>query len=278
MMQAPILLEPTTTKLTAAAEGAVIVSGSHGGRYPGYAAAKAHVRAVVLNDAGVGKDEAGIGSLPYLEALNIAAATVSFESARIGDAADMMARGRISHANGVARAAGVVPGMPCAQAAELLRATAHVIAVPPALGESRSEVLVPGGKRRIVLLDSAALVGPQDVGQIVVTGSHGGLVGGNPAMALQVDGFAGVFNDAGGGADGAGLTRLPALDARGIAAVTVAAMSARIGEAASMFHDGVVSAANESARRLGARVGEPANALLARWALLDQGLQPYATR
>ncbi|KQW56424.1 hypothetical protein [Variovorax sp. Root411] len=268
-MPVPILLEPTTTKLNAQAEGAVIVSGSHGGRYPGYAAAKARVRAVVLNDAGVGKDEAGIGSLPYLEALGIAAATVSHASCRIGDAADMMARGHISHANAIARAAGVLPGMACAHAAELLRDAPCVVAQPPTLGESRTEVVVPDGKRRIMLLDSAALVRPQDVGQIVVTGSHGALVGGNPAMALQVDGFAGVFNDAGGGAEGAGFTRLPALDMRGIAAITVAASSARIGEAGSIFHDGVVSAANETALRLGAQAGQRANELLTRWAMLD---------
>ena len=268
-MPVPILLEPTTTKLTAQADGAVVVSGSHGGRYPGYAAAKAHVRAVILNDAGVGKDDAGVGSLPYLEALGIAAATVSFSSCRIGDAADMVERGRISHANAAARAVGVAPGMPCARAAELLRDAPHVVAQPPLLGESRAEVVVPGGKRRIMLLDSAALVGPQDVGQIVVTGSHGGLVGGKPAMALQVDAFAGVFNDAGGGADGAGLTRLPALEARGIAAFTVAASSARIGEAGSVFHEGVVSAANATALRLGARIGQRAEDLLARWALLE---------
>lgn len=262
-----VLLAPTTTKLPDAAPGAVIVSGSHGGRYPGYAVASAGVRAVILNDAGVGKDSAGIGSLPYLEALGFAAATVSHATCRIGDAQDMMARGTISHANAVAAACGVVAGQPCAEAAELLRGAPLRRVDPPRLGEARSEDAPAGAVRRIVLLDSAALVEPGDAGQIVVTGSHGGLVGGVPAMALRTDAYAAVFNDAGGGADDAGLTRLPALDERGIAAFVVAAASARIGEAASSYRDGVVSRANAAARRLGAVPGAPALHVLRAWAM-----------
>lgn len=269
LLDVAILLEPTTTKLTETARGAVVVSGSHGGRYPGYSVAKAGVRAVILNDGGVGKDSAGIGSLPYLEALGIAAATVSHMSCRIGDAQDMMARGRVSHANAVARQAGVFEGQACADAAEALQRAPHGESKPPALGEARTMLDLEGSARRVVLIDSAALVKPEDAGQIVVTGSHGGLVGGNPAMALQVAGFAGVFNDAGGGADGAGLTRLPALDARGIAGLTVSAPSARIGEARSTWEDGVVSHANTRARTLGAVEGEALQPLLRRWAALE---------
>lgn len=76
-MPAPdaIILAHSVTKLGADAGGAVVVSGSHGGVYPGYLAAKAAVRAVILNNAGIGKDEPGIGALHYLDALGIAAAT-----------------------------------------------------------------------------------------------------------------------------------------------------------------------------------------------------------
>jgi hypothetical protein len=64
-----------------------------------------------------------------------------------------------------------------------------------------------------------------------VTGSHGDLVGDDPKMVLRVDGFAAAFNDAGIGIDRAGLGWLAPLDARGIAVITVAAATARIGEA-----------------------------------------------
>ena len=121
---------------------------------------------------------------------------------------------------------------------------------------------LPGARRRIVLIDSASLVKPEDAGQIVITGSHGGLIGGDARFALQVDAVVAAFNDAGVGPDACGRTRLPALDTRGVAAVTVAHTSARIGDARSTYHDGVVSAANVMALRLGARVGIPVQAFI----------------
>lgn len=263
--QPGILLADTITKLPPEAVGAVVVSGSHGGRYPGYLAARAGVRAVILNDAGIGRDEAGIGSLAYLEALGIAAATVSHLSCLIGDTVDMLERGIISRANGPARLAGVRQGCPCREAADLLKAAPHLPVAAPPIGEARREFAVTGSRRRIWLLDSASLVRPEDAGEIVVTGSHGGLIGGDPALALRVQADIAVFNDA-GRPDGPGLSRLPALEARGMAAVTVSARSARIGDAASTFHDGIVSAANAPAAARGACPGEPLAAWLTRMA------------
>ena len=256
----------TITKLPPDAWGSVVVCGSHGGRYPGVLAAAAGVRAVIFNDAGVGRDGAGVGSLPLLEAFGVAAATVCAQSCEIGSAADMLARGVVSHANAPARAAGVAAGLSCREAAERLASAPHARAGAVAHEEARSEAPAPG-PRRIVLLDSASLVQPDDSGQIIVTGSHGGLIGGAPAMALRVDAFAAAFNDA-GRPDGPGATRLPALDARGVAAITVSAASARIGEGASTFEDGIVSAANATASRLGAEGGAPARPLLERWSAL----------
>lgn len=260
-----IVVADTITKLPEGALGGVVVSGSHGGRYPGYMAAAGGVRAVLLCDAGIGREEAGIGALPYLEMLGIAAAAVSHLSCRIGDTADMLARGRVSRFNAVAAAVGVQEGDSTLEAARKLRAAPHVPVKPEPLGEARGYI-DHAGRRRIVLLDSAALVGPEDVGQIVVTGSHGGLVGGNPALALRVDGFAGVYNDAGIGIEDAGIARLPALDARGIAGFTVSAASARIGEARSTFEDGIISAVNRVAAGIGAEVGMRARDVLLAWA------------
>jgi hypothetical protein len=262
----PIIEAPTITSLPPEARGAVVVSGSHGGRYPGYLAAKAKVRAVILNDAGVGRDGAGIASLGDLERYGIAAAAVSHASARIGDSADMMSRGVISHANAPARAAGVVLGIGCREAAERLLAAHLVEAEPEPFGETRSVLELSGAARRLVLVDSAAQVVAGDAGQIIVTGSHGGLVGGDPRLALRVAGYAGVFNDAGVGIDNAGIARLPALDRRGIAAFTVSAASAAIGDAGSAYRDGVISVANEAALARGARPGLRAREVIDLWA------------
>jgi hypothetical protein len=262
-----IILAPTITKLPSQARSAVVVSGSHGGLYPGHLAAKAGVRAVILNDAGGGLDNAGAGALSYLARYGIAAATIAHTSARIGDAADMLNRGLVSQLNAQAQAAGVVIGMGCKQAAQALLAATPVEVTPDPYRETRQSVRLAGARRSIVLLDSAAQVDAADVGQIIVTGSHGGLVGGDLHLALRVRGFAGVFNDAGIGIDDAGITRLPALADQGIPAFTVAARSARIGEAASTYQQGIISTVNSLAASRGARPQLPAKEVLDLWAL-----------
>jgi hypothetical protein len=99
------------------------------------------------------------------------------------------------------------------------------------------------------------LVQPEDRDRILVVGSHGGILAGKPKTALKYDAIAAVFNDAGVGADGAALTRLPPLDARGIAAATVDCMSARIGDARSAWETGILTHVNRTAEKLGARLG-----------------------
>ena len=88
-----------------------------------------------------------------------------------------------------------------------------------------------------------------------VSGSHGGLVEGDPAMALRVDAAAALFNDAGIGIEEAGIGRLPALDARGMPAAVVAASSARIGDGRSTYRDGVISRINTEGEKKGGKPG-----------------------
>ena len=80
----------------------------------------------------------------------------------------------------------------------------------------------------------------------------------------EADVFAAFFNDAGGGKDGAGWSRLPALDARGIASATVSCHTARIGDGRSTYETGVLSRVNEVARRLELREGMTAREAVAR--------------
>ena len=244
-----------------APRGKVIVAASHGAIYAAYLAAKAQVRAVILNDAGVGRDGAGIGGLAYLEGFGLAAATIAHDSARIGDGADMLARGRISHVNAPARARGVAPGQSCGDAAERLRSAPDFTRAVPDLEETRSLMLA--GPPPVWAVDSASLVLPEDTGTIVITGSHGGLLGGRPETALKVDARVAVYSDASIGADEAGISRLPALATRGIAAATVSAASARIGDAKSLYQDGVISHVNTVAAAAGARPGMTTRAFVA---------------
>lgn len=267
MNDAAPLCANTATKLgDGAAVARVLVCGSHGGVYPAYLACLARVRALILNDAGIGKDCAGVACLDYCSALGMAAAVIDHRSARIGDAGDMLARGTVSALNRQAEACGVAPGIDCAAAARLLAAAPQGHGEPPPYSEARTLLDPPVGPLAVWLLDSASLVRPEDAGQIVITGSHGGLIGANPAAALRADVNvrAALFNDAGIGADRAGIGRLPALAERGIAAATVAAASARIGDAASSYRDGVLSCVNAAAAALGVAPGQSAQTFLGR--------------
>jgi len=250
----PVLAD-SITKAGESAAGRVVVTGSHGGIYAAYLACKSKCRAVIFNDAGIGFDSAGIGGLAWLEPQGMAAAAIDTASAEIGNAAQMLARGRISSVNNNAQKLGLKQGMPCAQAAELLAVAPPPDDVCPVIREGREVLNLHGATRRLILVDSASLVISSDRDQVVVTGSHGALFGGNPANALKVDALLALFNDAG---SKTGTTRLPALNERGVAAVTVAANSARIGDARSTWEDGIISALNTAAERLGAQIGTPA--------------------
>ena len=92
----------------------VVVTGSHGGQSAGRYALAVHARLYVFNDAGVGKDEAGIAALAMLDAAGRPAVAVAHTSARIGEAADTWNGGVISRVNAAAAAGGY-------RAGELLR-------------------------------------------------------------------------------------------------------------------------------------------------------------
>ena len=107
----------------------------------------------------------------------------------------------------------------------------------------------------LVLLDSVTQVEFRHAGQLVVTGSHGGASVVPYARAVRA--WLYVFNDAGVGKDGAGIAALDLLQTDGIAAVTVAHTSARIGEALDSWQHGVVSHVNAAALALGLQAGQP---------------------
>ena len=105
-----IVIMDSITKLTPEDAGGMVVSASHGGASSGEFALEVPLKAVFFNDAGVGKDDAGIAALAMLQARGVAGGTVSHTSARIGDAQDMWDHGVVSHVNERARALGIVPG------------------------------------------------------------------------------------------------------------------------------------------------------------------------
>lgn len=249
-----VLVLDSITLADASAAGAVVVAASHGGLYAAALAARAGVRAVILSDAGIGCEGAGVAGVEALADHGFAAAAADAASCRIGDGADMMAHGRISVVNPLAAALGVAPGDAVAAAADRLRGARPGDAAGFALAESRSSHRMAGGLE-VVLIDSVSLLRPEDAGRVVISGSHGALLGGRPDSTPPVATRLVVFNDAGFGPDRVGASRLPVLAEAGIPAATVAHRSARIGDAASHLATGVISAANGPARALGLQPG-----------------------
>jgi hypothetical protein len=78
-------------------------------------AVKSPVAAAAFNDAGVGKDEAGLSRLPLLDEMGIPG-TVSNDSARIGFGDETYRHGVVSSVNEAAAAAGVRVGMTAREA------------------------------------------------------------------------------------------------------------------------------------------------------------------
>jgi len=93
--------------LTPEETGACVVSGSHGGLSSARYALTVTLAGVVFNDAGKGKDDAGITGLSLLDTVHMPAIAVAHTSARIGDAADTWDHGIVSAINQAAAARGV---------------------------------------------------------------------------------------------------------------------------------------------------------------------------
>lgn len=109
------------TQLQPADAGCIALSGSHGGLSSSRYAIAARPLLSVFNDAGVGKDAAGIAGLAELQAAGLAACAVSHTSARIGQADSTLADGVVSHANAAARELGIETGVALRGQIEQLR-------------------------------------------------------------------------------------------------------------------------------------------------------------
>src|SRR3954467_9723476 len=121
-MAEAIRVVDSASKLDSSARGAVVVCGSHGALYPAWLAARAGVRAVIVNDAGIGRHSAGVAGVAWLGGLGIAACAIDYRTARIADGADMLASGVISMTNDLAASHGCLPGHSCREAVRCLDA------------------------------------------------------------------------------------------------------------------------------------------------------------
>lgn len=98
-----ITVTDSITFLNKTNSGDIVVCGSHGGLSAGHYAQKHCVKAIFFNDAGVGKNSAGIKSLEQLSDSGVIACTVDCMSAEIFNGDDVLNSGIISACNQLAR-------------------------------------------------------------------------------------------------------------------------------------------------------------------------------
>ena len=113
-----VIIADSVTATTDQNRGDVLVCGSHFGANVGQIAATNKIGAMIGNDAGMGKNNAGIAGLAICDAHNIPAAAVASMSAVIGSGVSTYEEGEVSAVNSLAARLGVSEGMSAKHAAE----------------------------------------------------------------------------------------------------------------------------------------------------------------
>jgi uncharacterized protein YunC (DUF1805 family) len=243
----------------------ILVCGSHcgGNRELARQVKNCHVKAVFLNNAGIGKNQAGIRGLTHYEAENILACAVDNNSAEIGISRDTWESGIISHTSTQAEAVGIRIGNSVKEAVAKIT---NVVWHPSSIQNSKhfeplieNEVKDSSSKKElkiqkqtqidgvnITITDSITFLNKNNSGDIVVCGSHGGVSAGHYA---QKNGVRAVFfNDAGIGKNNAGVKSLESLNDAGIPACTVDCMSAEIFNGQDALDNGIITVCNHLAK------------------------------
>jgi hypothetical protein len=106
----PVIIMDSIGRVGSDDAGAIIVAASHGGKSSAEIALAVPLTAVFFNDAGSGKDDAGIAGLKMLQDKGVAGGTVGHETACIGDPSDMWESGILTHVNEKAAVCGLAAG------------------------------------------------------------------------------------------------------------------------------------------------------------------------
>lgn len=128
-----IIIADSVTAATDQNRGDVLVCGSHCGVNVGQIAATIKIGAMIGNDAGMGKNNAGIAGLAICDAHDIPAAAVAAMSAAIGSGVSTYEEGEVSAVNSLAAGLGVSEGMSAKHAAERFLETLVKKTTPKAL-------------------------------------------------------------------------------------------------------------------------------------------------
>jgi uncharacterized protein YunC (DUF1805 family) len=243
----------------------ILVCGSHcgGNRDLAGHVKNGHVKAVFLNNAGVGKNQAGIRGLTHYEAENILACAVDHDSAETGISRDIWESGTISHISTQAEAVGIQIGDSVKEAvAKIINIIKHPSSTQKSKnyespfkndvqdnsskGDLKKQTQTQVDGVAITVTDSITFLNENNSGDIVVCGSHGGLSAGDYAHKHRVKAV--FFNDAGIGKNNAGVKSLESLSDAGIIACTVDCMSAEIFNGQDVLGNGIITVCNQLAK------------------------------
>jgi len=115
-----IVVADSAAAMDESTKGDVFVDGSHCGINVGEMTIHSGVGAMIGNDAGMGKNNAGIAALKMCDEQGIPAAAVAAISAKIGSGMSTYEQGQISVVNAAAKKLGVSAGMSAKEAADKL--------------------------------------------------------------------------------------------------------------------------------------------------------------
>ncbi len=243
----------------------ILVCASHCGDNGAFAQKlqNCNVKAVFLNNAGIGKNEAGISGLLHYAAAGILACAVDNNSAEIGVALDTWESGVISNVNKLAQAMGVQVGVSVKDAVALIDAAMQTgsfarneLNIAANVAEQPIDKVSPPKQfqtqitgKSITVTNSITFLNESNAGNIVVCGSHGGVSAGHYAQKHCLKAV--FFNDAGIGKNNAGIKSLDSLSEAGILACTVDCRSAEIFNGQDALENGIVSVCNSLAKAKG---------------------------
>ena len=112
-----IILTDTIAYLTDGERRSVVVGGSHCAHTTYEFVKDLELKGIFLNDAGKGKDNAGISGLHLFQEASIPAGAIDCMTAMIGNSRDAWENGIISAVNRTAQTHGIAIGMPIQKAA-----------------------------------------------------------------------------------------------------------------------------------------------------------------
>jgi uncharacterized protein YunC (DUF1805 family) len=234
----------------------VLLAASYAGSSSLVFALRRGLRGVIAHEAGVGLAQAGISGLDLCEEFKIPAAAVATMDAGLSHGASMI-DARITHVNGTAAALGVAPGMTALAAGLLmLQSPCGKPVDPPDVVDPRLHLVAKAAAGSVYATDSTFSIKEQMPNATICGGSHCARVFAESILKIRPRGA--MANDAGMGRNRTGVEGLSILNDHGIAAASVAAMSARIGNGLSTYRDGIISACNSAAQNKGVRIGMPA--------------------